>query len=87
MPKIKEKSQDNLPDLLVLALQTIGNHPFDQLEEICRPITYGVTKRYFLPDYEKEDFLQEARAVLVSSTKNWQWIKECRFYSIIICSF
>lgn len=72
MPTIKEESQDSLPDLLVVTLQTLGNNPFEELVEICRPITYGVTKRYYLPGYEKEDFLQEARIVLVSSTQNWQ---------------
>lgn len=72
MPTIKENSQDHFPDLLVLTLQTLGNNPFEELVEICRPITYGVTKRYYLPGYEKEDFLQEARAVLVSATQSWQ---------------
>lgn len=72
MPKIKENSPGSFPDLLVLVLQTIGNDPFDELVEICRPITHGVTKRYFLPDYEVEDFLQEARTILVSSTQKWK---------------
>ncbi len=71
MPKTKDNSE-NYSDLLVLSLQTTGNNPFDELVEVCKPITYGVTKRYFLPDYDREDFLQEARAVLVSSVDNWR---------------
>lgn len=68
----KDNRQENLPDLIVLTLQNVGNNPFEVLVELCQPITYGVTKRFFLPDYEKEDFLQEARTVLVSSTSSWK---------------
>lgn len=70
--EIKENKPGNLPDRLVLALQTTGRNPYEELVEICRPITYGLTKRFFLPDYEREDFLQEARTVLVSSVDNWK---------------
>lgn len=72
MRTTKDNRQENLPDLIVLTLQNVGNNPFEVLVELCKPITYGVTKRFFLPDYEKEDFLQEARTVLVSSTSNWK---------------
>lgn len=72
MVVIEEHSQSNFPDLLVLSLQTTGHNPFDELIEICKPITHGVTKRYFLPDYDREDFLQEARCVVVSSVQNWK---------------
>lgn len=71
MLKTKENNKGNLPDLLVLSIQTTGSNPFDELIEICKPITYGVTKRFFLPGYEREDFLQEAQTVLVSSVYNW----------------
>lgn len=72
MATTKENKPKDFSDLLVIALQTTGNNPFDELVEICKPITYGLTKRYFLPDYEREDFLQEARTVLVSSVHNWE---------------
>lgn len=72
VPTLKENSHDHFADLLVLSLQTIGNHPFDELVEICKPITHGLTKRYFLPDYDREDFIQEGRSVLVSSVDNWK---------------
>lgn len=72
MPEIKDKREDHYSDLLVLSLQTTGNNPFDELAEICKPIAYGVTKRYFLPEYEREDLLQEARSVLVSSVDSWK---------------
>lgn len=72
VPKTKREKQENAPDLLVLSLQTIGNDPFDKLIELCKPITYGVTKRYFFPDYEREDFLQEARSVLIKSVGDWK---------------
>lgn len=71
VPKIKDEKQENVSDLLVLSLQTMGNDPFDKLVEICEPITYGVTKRYFFQDYEREDFLQEARSVLIKSVQDW----------------
>lgn len=71
MRAIKENYPENISDILVIALQTTGNNPFDELVEVCKPITYGLTKRYFLPDYEREDFLQEARTVLVSSVQKW----------------
>lgn len=79
MVTTKDNSQENLADLLVLTLQTTGNNPFDELVEICKPITYGLTKRYFLPDYDREDFLQEARRVLVSSVDNWEIVKGMSF--------
>lgn len=70
--KNKEKKGENLPDLLVLSLQTIGSDPFEQLVEVSNPITYGLTKRYFFQDYDQEDFLQEARSVLVKSVSKWE---------------
>lgn len=79
MPITKESSPDILPDLLVLTLQTTGGNPFEELVKICTPITQCVTKRYFLPDYEREDFLQEGRSVLVSAVKSWDHDKGMPF--------
>lgn len=72
MYETKKEEQRNLPDLLVLSIQTLGMDPFAELVEICKPITYGMTKRFFLPDYEREDFLQEGRAVLIKSVYDWK---------------
>ena len=73
MKKEIDKSDDNmLADLMVLSLQIVGEDPFSRLVEWCEPITYSVTKRYFFQDYEKEDFLQEARAVLVKAVYDWR---------------
>lgn len=75
----KISEQNELPDLLVLSLQVVGMNPFDKLVEICEPITYSIIKRYFFPDYEREDFLQEARSVLVRSVSDWRMDKGMPF--------
>lgn len=73
MEKEIDKSEYNmLPDLIVLSLQIVGEDPFSRLVEWCEPITYSVIKRYFFQDYEQEDFLQEARAVLVKAVYDWR---------------
>ena len=70
----RKKSEENiLPDLIVLSLQIVGNDPFDKLVEWCEPITYSVIKKYFFNDYEREDFIQEARSVLVKASQNWRF--------------
>lgn len=63
---------ENISDLIVLSLQIVGLHPFDKLVKLCEPITYSTIKKYFFPDYEREDFLQEARSVLVKSLQDWE---------------
>lgn len=63
---------ENMTDLIVLSLQMVGLNPFDKLVELCKPITYSTIKKYFFPDYEREDFLQEARSVLVKSFQDWR---------------
>lgn len=73
MKKRADKSgEENMPDLIVLTLQTLGMNPFDKLVELCEPITYSVIKKYFLKGYERADFLQEARSILVRSTHDWR---------------
>lgn len=72
MYEIKNEKQKNLPDLLVLSIQALGTDPFAELVEVCKPITYGMTKRFFLPAYEREDFLQEGRSVLIKSVYDWK---------------
>lgn len=69
--KISEYN-NNMSDLIVLSLQVVGMNPFDKLVEMCEPITYSVIKRYFFPDYDREDFLQEARSVLVKTLQDWR---------------
>lgn len=63
---------ENISDLIVLSLQIVGLHPFDKLVKLCEPITYSTIKKYFFPDYERDDFLQEARSVLVKSLQDWE---------------
>lgn len=75
----KTSEYDNMPDLLVLSIQTIGMDPFDKLIELCEPITYSIIKKYFFQDYEREDFLQEARSVLVKATYDWRVDKGMEF--------
>lgn len=70
--RVDKSGEENMPDLIVLTLQTLGMNPFDKLVELCEPITYSVIKKYFLKDYERSDFLQEARSVLVRATRDWR---------------
>lgn len=65
----------NMVDMIVLVLQLTQSDPYKRLLEICEPIMRGVTSRYFFPDFEPEDFMQEARYVLVSSIKDWDMTK------------
>src|SRR5690625_640955 len=59
-----ENKEANLPEVLVLLIQLMKKDPFEKLLELSNPITYSVVKKYFLPDYEREDLIQEARSVL-----------------------
>lgn len=68
----KLSEQEKMSDLIVLSLQILGDDPYEKLVEMCNPITYGTIKRYFFPDYEREDFIQEARTVLVKSLQDWR---------------
>lgn len=77
--KRKISEHDNMPDLLVLSMQTLGMDPFDKLVELCEPITYSIIKKYFFQDYEREDFLQEARSILVKATYDWRVDKGMEF--------
>lgn len=75
----KEDIYSNLPDLLVVLLQTAGDSPFEKLIELSEPITYSLVRRYFFPDYENDDFVQEARSVLVKSVRGWEFDKGMPF--------
>ena len=70
--KQKTSGYDNASDLIVLSMQVAGTDSFEKLVEICEPITYSTIKRYFFRDFEKDDFLQEARCVLVKALECWR---------------
>ena len=59
----------NIPELLVMIIQSIKEDPFERLVKVSEPITYSVINRYFFPEYETEDLLQEARGVLLRSVE------------------
>lgn len=58
----------NKIELLVLLLQYLKNRDlFEELMELCGPIVYTLTNKFFLNGYERSDLMQEARIVLVKA--------------------
>lgn len=69
----------DLPELLVMLIQNMKETPFEKLIKLCEPITYSVMNRYFLPDYEREDVLQETRSVLIEAVETYEREEGMRF--------
>ncbi|HIZ70987.1 MAG TPA: sigma-70 family RNA polymerase sigma factor [Candidatus Atopostipes pullistercoris] len=69
----------NIPELLVMIIQSIKEDPFERLVKVSEPITYSVINRYFFPEYETEDLLQEARGVLLRSVEAYHIDEEMPF--------
>ena len=71
--------QLNVPELLVMIIQSIKEDPFERLVKVSEPITYSVVNRYFFPEYETEDLLQEARGVLLRAVEAYHIDEEMPF--------
>ena len=69
----------NIPELLVMIIQSIKEDPFERLVKVSEPITYSVVNRYFFPEYEKEDLLQEARGALLRAAEAYDINEEMPF--------
>lgn len=69
----------NLPEFLVMLIQNVKETPFEKLIKLCEPITLSVMNRYFLPDYEREDVLQETRSVLIKAVETYEIEEGMRF--------
>jgi len=69
---LADDNNKNLPELLVLLVQNIKVQPFEKLLEICQPITLSVMSKYFLKGYDRDDFLQESRRVLINAANEYR---------------
>jgi len=74
-----DDNQKNLPELLVMLIQNVKEDPFETLLRISKPITLSVMSGYFLKDYDRDDFLQEARRVLIKAANEYNIKEGMRF--------
>lgn len=76
---MESDGHSDLPELLVMWIQNIKETPFEKLIKLCEPLTFSVVNHYFLPDYEREDVLQEARSVLLEAAETYEIEEDMRF--------
>lgn len=78
-PLINEIKKCISPELLVYVLQNGGINPFEMLLGKCNPSIKKVTSKYYLQDYDREDFQQESRIVLFKAVKKYKASKGMDF--------
>lgn len=77
---MKNKSNLNIAELLVMVIQNIKDDPFSELIRVCDHVTYAVINKYFFPDLEKEDLLQESRFILLEAAFKYKFDGGMLFY-------
>lgn len=72
-------SNINITELLIFMLKTIKGDPFTLLVEICRPVMLNAINNRYIRGYDREDFFQEAKEVLVEAVKKYKFDTDLRF--------
>lgn len=72
-------SNTNITELLIFMLKTIEGDPFNLLVESCRPVMLNAINKRFIRGYDREDFFQEAKEVLVETVKKYKFDTDLRF--------
>lgn len=75
------ENKSTSPESLVYLLQNGGMDPFEMLLDLCDPSIKKITSKYYLKDFERDDFLQESRSVLIATVNDYNISKGMDFIS------
>lgn len=69
----------NIGELLVFVIQQVNGDPFEALLKYCEPVVLNAMKNRYIRGYDRDDFMQEAREVLIKAVKNYKFDTDLRF--------
>lgn len=69
----------NITELLVFMLKEFNEDPFTLLLKTCKPVMMNAINNRYIRGYDREDFFQEAKEVLVEAVKKYKFDTDLRF--------
>jgi len=69
----------NLSELIVFMLQKVNGDPFALLIDLCKPVMINAIESRYIRGYDRDDFFQEAKEVLVKAVEKYKFGTDLRF--------
>jgi len=77
---MKDKDKEwNISEMLVFMLQKVDGDPFAALIELCKPVIYNSIENRYIRGFDRDDFFQEAKEVLVKAVSTYRFDTDLRF--------